>query len=61
MPPLIVVEKVWKEFDKLHSYIQTAADAAPSHSLIAGLLFVGIALVGSPLPHPCKIANSDPS
>ena len=61
IPPLIVAEKVWKEFDKLHSYIQTAADAAPNHSLIAVLLFVGIAPVGSLLPHPCKAASFDPS
>lgn len=60
IPPLIVVEKVSKEFDKLRSYIQTAADAAPNHSLVAVLLFVGIAPVGSLLPHPCKAASSDP-
>lgn len=47
------------EFDKLHSYIQTAADAAPNHSLVA-VLFVGTAPVGLLLQHPCKAANSDP-
>lgn len=60
-PPLIVVEKVLKESDKLHSYIQTAADAAPNHLLVAVLLLAGIAPVGSLLPHPCRAASSDPS
>ena len=61
IPPLIVVGKVPRRFDKVHSYTQIAADAAPIHLLVAVLLFVGIALVGSLLPHPCKIARSDPS
>ena len=49
IPPLTAVEKVWKEFDTLHSYIQTAADAAPNHSVVVVPSFVGTALVGSPL------------
>ena len=57
--PLIVVGKVPKESGKLHSYIQTAADAARNHSLIA-VLFVGNVPVGSLPQHPCKAANSDP-
>ena len=61
IPPLIVVGKVPKRFDKVRSYTQIAADAAPNHSLVAVLLFVGIALAGSLLPHPCKFARSDPS
>lgn len=60
IPPLIVVGKVPKESGKFHSYIQTAADAARNHSLIA-VLFVGNVPVGSLPLHPCKAANSDPS
>ena len=60
IPPLIVVGKVPKESDMIHSYIQTAADAARNHSLIA-VLFGGNVPVGSLPPHPCKAANSDPS
>ena len=56
-----MVGKVPKRVDKVHSYTQIAADAAPNHSLVAVLLFVGIALVGSLLPHPCKWARFDPS
>lgn len=58
-PPLIVVEKVLKEFDRLHSYIQIAADAVPNHSPVAVLLLVGTVPAGS--LHPYKIASSDPS
>ena len=58
MPPLIAVEKLLRELDRLHSYVQIAADAAPNHSLVAVLLLVGTAPAGS--LHPCKIASSDP-
>ena len=61
IPPLIVVEKVPKGTDKLHSYIQTAADAAPNHSPVAVLYLVDIVPVGSLLPRLCKAASSDPS
>ena len=61
IPPLIVVEKVPNWLDKLRSYIQTAADAAPIHSPVAVLYFVRIARVGSLLPHLNMTASSDPS
>lgn len=58
--PLIVVGKVLKEPDMVHSYIQTAADVARNHLPIA-VQFVGNVPVGSLPPRPCKAANSDPS
>ena len=61
IPPLIVVGKVPKEFDKLRSHIQTAADAAPNHLLVAVLYSVDIDPVDPLLPHLCEVANSDPS
>lgn len=61
IPPLIVVGKVLKEFDKLRSHIQIEADAAPNHLLVAVLYSVNIALVDSLLPHLCKVASSYPS
>ena len=61
IPPLTVVERVPKGFDKLHNHTQTAADAVPNHSLVAVLYFVGIAPAGSLLPRLYKAASSDPS
>ena len=61
IPPLIVVEKVPNCSDKLRSYTQSAADAAPTHSLVGVLYFVSIARAGSLLPHLYKAASSDPS
>lgn len=60
IPPLIVVGKVSKGFDKLRSYTQAAADAARNRSLVAVLLFVRVVPVGSLLPHPCRAASCDP-
>ena len=53
IPLSTVAEKVSKEFDKVHSHIHRAADAARNHLLVAVLLLEGIAPVGSLLPYPC--------